>query len=73
VLTLALTHSATKAGVVGFAATLPLLALTLHAGVLVDRYNRKRLMLACEGARALARTVIRLAPADSQAAERDAA
>jgi MFS family permease len=53
-LTLALTHSATKAGVVGFAATLPLLLLTLHAGALVDRYDRKRLMLACEGARAIA-------------------
>jgi MFS family permease len=53
-LTLALTHSATKAGVVGFAATLPLLLLTLHAGALVDRYDRKRLMLACEGTRAIA-------------------
>jgi MFS family permease len=53
-LTLALTHSATKAGIVGFAAALPLLLLTLHAGALVDRYDRKRLMLACEGARAIA-------------------
>jgi MFS family permease len=53
-LTLALTHSATKAGVVGFAGSLPLLVLTLHAGAIVDRYDRKRLMLACETARALA-------------------
>jgi MFS family permease len=53
-LTLALTNSATKAGVVGFAATLPLLLLTLHAGALVDWYDRKRLMLACEGTRAIA-------------------
>ena len=53
-LTLTLTHSATQAGVVGFAATLPLLLLTLHAGALVDRYDRKRLMLACEGTRAIA-------------------
>lgn len=53
-LTLRLTHSATKAGAVGFAGTLPLLLLTLHAGVFVDRHDRRRLMIACEGARALA-------------------
>jgi MFS family permease len=53
-LTLTLTGSATKAGAVGFAGTLPLLVLTLHAGALVDRYDRKRMMLACEAARAVA-------------------
>lgn len=53
-LTLRLTHSATKAGAVGFAGTLPLLLLTLHAGAYVDRHDRRRLMLACEVARAVA-------------------
>ncbi len=53
-LTLLLTGSATKAGAVGFAGTLPLLLLTLHAGVFVDRYDRRRLMLACEAVRAVA-------------------
>jgi hypothetical protein len=53
-LTLALTHSATAVGIVSFAGALPLLLLTLHAGALVDRHDRKRLMAACEAARALA-------------------
>jgi MFS family permease len=53
-LALALTHSATKTGVVEFAGTLPILVLSLYAGVAIDRYDRKRLMLACELARAVA-------------------
>ncbi|MFL5954424.1 MAG: MFS transporter [Gaiellaceae bacterium] len=53
-LVLALTHSATKAGVFAFAETLPILVLTLYAGAVVDRYDRKRLMLWCEGVRAVA-------------------
>jgi MFS family permease len=53
-LALALTHSATKTGVVEFAGTLPILLLTLYAGAAIDRYDRKRLMLGCELARALA-------------------
>ena len=53
-LTLRLTHSATKAGAVGFAGTLPLLLLTLHAGAFADRHDRRRMMIACEVARAIA-------------------
>lgn len=53
-LALALTGSASIAGIVGFAETLPLLVLTLPAGALVDRHDRKRLMLACEAGRAIA-------------------
>src|SRR3954447_7781882 len=53
-LVLALTHSAAKTGVVEFAGTLPILLLTLYAGVAIDRYDRKRMMLGCELARALA-------------------
>jgi MFS family permease len=53
-LTLALTHSPAKAGIVGFAQTLPFLLLYLPAGVVMDRWNRKLVMIFCEGGRALA-------------------
>jgi predicted MFS family arabinose efflux permease len=53
-LVLALTHSAAKAGIVGFAATVPWFLFSLPAGAVVDRLNRKRVMLSCEGLRALA-------------------
>ena len=53
-LALSLTHSPAKTGVVGFAATLPWFLFSLPAGALVDRWNRKRLMLACESLRGLA-------------------
>ncbi|MEU3142963.1 MULTISPECIES: MFS transporter [unclassified Streptomyces] len=39
---------------VSFAALLPLLLVQLPAGVLVDRWDRRRLMVICEGARAVA-------------------
>ena len=53
-LVLALTGSPADAGIVGFLATLPYLLFQLPAGVAVDRWNRKRLMLACDVGRALA-------------------
>ena len=53
-LVLALYHSPAQAGLVGFAATLPLVAWPLPAGVLVDRRNRKRLMIACDVGRGIA-------------------
>jgi MFS family permease len=53
-LVLALTGSPAKAGVVGLAKWLPLALFALPAGVLADRLNRKRLMIACDGVRALA-------------------
>jgi MFS family permease len=54
VLALAVTHSATKTGIVEFSGTLPILLLTLYAGAAIDRYDRRRLMLACELARLVA-------------------
>ncbi|AWK10185.1 hypothetical protein DDQ41_16190 [Streptomyces spongiicola] len=39
---------------VSFAALLPLLRVRLPAGVLVDRWDRRRLMVICEGVRAVA-------------------
>jgi MFS family permease len=53
-LVLALTHSPAKAGIVGFAQSLPYMLFYLPAGALVDRWNRKRVMLArpCYSSRA---------------------
>ncbi|HET7567134.1 MAG TPA: MFS transporter [Gaiellaceae bacterium] len=53
-LVLALTGSPRDAGIVGFARTLPFLFLYLPAGVYVDRWNRKRVMLVADAGRALA-------------------
>lgn len=47
-LVLALTGSPAKAGVVGLAKWLPLAIFALPAGVLADRVDRKRLMIACD-------------------------
>jgi MFS family permease len=53
-LVLALTHSPAKAGVVGFANVLPYALLALFAGVVADRVDRKRLMIAMDLVRAAA-------------------
>jgi predicted MFS family arabinose efflux permease len=55
-LVLALTGSPSKAGLVGFAQTLPFPLLFLVAGIVVDRVDRKRLLLVADGARAVAFT-----------------
>ncbi len=65
-LVLALTGSAAKAGVVGFARTLPVAALALPAGALADRVDRKRLMVAADGVRAVALATIAIALAVGQ-------
>jgi MFS family permease len=53
-LVLAETHSPAKAGIVGFAQTLPYMLFYLPAGALVDRWDRKRTMIVADGGRALA-------------------
>ena len=53
-LVLAVTHSPAKAGFVGFAGLVPYAAFALPAGVAADRWNRKRLMIAADGVRAVA-------------------
>ena len=53
-LVLAVTHSPAQAGVAGFARVLPQPILSLPAGVLADRWDRKRLMIAADCARAVA-------------------
>jgi MFS family permease len=53
-LVLALTHSPARAGVVGFANVLPYALFALLAGVVADRVDRKRLMIAMDLVRAAA-------------------
>ena len=53
-LVLSLTHSPARAGVVGFANIVPYALFGLFAGVVADRLNRKRVMLAADGVRVLA-------------------
>ena len=53
-LVLALTHSPAKAGIVAFARLAPRPLLGLLAGVAVDRWDRKRIMLAADAVRSIA-------------------
>ena len=57
-LTLALTHSPAKAGLVGFVRLAPWPLFALAAGVAVDRWNRKRLMILADVARVAALGVL---------------
>jgi hypothetical protein len=50
-LVLAVTGSAARAGLVSFARILPLAVLSLPAGLVADRYGRRRLMIAADAAR----------------------
>jgi MFS family permease len=52
-LVLFLTHSAAQAGFVGALRTVPYLIFSLPAGALLDRWNRKRVMIFCDAVRAL--------------------
>lgn len=62
-LVLAMTHSPATAGVVGFLGTLPYVLLQLPAGAVVDRVNRRRLMVTCDIGRLLALGSLPLAAA----------
>jgi MFS family permease len=53
-LVLTLTHSPVKAGLVSFARLLPAPLLALAAGVVSDRFDRRRIMLASDAVRAVA-------------------
>ncbi len=53
-LILALTHSPLQAGLITGMRGVPYLLLSLPAGALADRWNRKRLMILCDTGRAIA-------------------
>ena len=65
-LVLATTHSPAKAGLVGFANQVPVLAFYLPAGLLVDRHDRRAIMITSSlaGALALASVPVGLALGD---------
>lgn len=60
-LVLALTKSPAQAGIVGTLRALPYIVLSLPAGALVDRWNRKKIMVYCDTGRALCMLSIPLA------------
>lgn len=60
-LVLALTNSPAQAGFVGAAGVLPYVILALPAGALVDRWDRRAVMMICDLARALALCSVPLA------------
>ncbi len=60
-LVLSLTHSAAQAGFVAAVRALPALFMTLPAGALVDRWDRRRIMLICDAGRALSLASIPIA------------
>lgn len=53
-LVLFLTHSPAQAGFLGAARSIPYLFLSLPVGALIDRWNRKRVMILCDTGRAIA-------------------
>jgi MFS family permease len=52
-LILAITNSPEAAGIAGFLATIPYVIFSLPAGALIDRWDRKRVMIICDAFRAL--------------------
>ncbi|GAC1402594.1 MAG: MFS transporter [Chloroflexota bacterium] len=60
-LILALTHSPAKAGFAAALYSIPYLIFSLPAGALIDRWNRKRVMILCDAGRAIALGSIPLA------------
>ena len=60
-LVLFLTNSPVQAGLIGALRTIPYIFLSLPVGALIDRWNRKRVMLLCDVGRAIALGSIPLA------------
>src|SRR5260370_16790892 len=61
-LILAITHSPAQAGIIAALHGLPYALFILPAGALIDRWDRKRVMILCHTGRALALRSIRLPP-----------
>lgn len=62
-LVLAVTRSPAQAGITGALAMVPYLCFSLLAGALIDRWDRKRVMILCDSGRALALASIPLVAA----------
>ena len=60
-LVLALTHSPAQAGFASALRTLPYFIFTLPGGALIDRWNRKRVMILCDMGRAISMASIPVA------------
>ena len=60
-LVLAITHSAAQAGFIASARMVPYLLFGLPAGALIDQWNRKTVMIVCDGIRAGALGLVPLA------------
>jgi len=60
-LVLALTHSPAQAGFASALRTLPYFIFTLPGGALIDRWNRKRVMILCDAGRAISMVSIPVA------------
>ncbi|HYX48849.1 MAG TPA: MFS transporter, partial [Ktedonobacteraceae bacterium] len=60
-LVLALTHSPAQAGFASALRTLPYFIFTLPGGALIDRWNRKRVMIFCDTGRAISMASIPVA------------
>ncbi len=50
---LTLTDSAGYVGLIGFASGIPFILVSLPAGVLIDRYNRRTILIVCQAAAAI--------------------
>ncbi len=57
-LALELTDSASFVGIVAFVAGVPFLLVSIPAGVLIDRFDRRRVLMACQGLTALLAVVV---------------
>jgi len=60
-LVLAITHSPARAGVVAAVAGAPYFVLSVPAGVLVDRWNRRTILIVCDTGRSLTWAVVGVA------------
>lgn len=60
-LILAISHSPTQAGIAAALGSLPFFLFSLPAGALVDRWDRKRVMIVCDAGRAVATASIPVA------------
>ncbi|MER3484820.1 MAG: MFS transporter, partial [Chloroflexota bacterium] len=57
-LALELTDSASFVGIVAFVAGMPFLLISIPAGVVIDRFDRRRVLMACQGLTAVVAVMV---------------